>query len=81
VWDTLKLTNRIVGPMCRVRASLRRINEGQEDWRPISFREGDFWREIADELNLVMQRLQEARDEASSKTTGHEQGQPEQAGV
>ncbi len=64
IWDTLKLTNRIVGPMWRVRATLRKMNAGDEPIAPIHFREGDFWGDMADELNVLISRLQEIPDDS-----------------
>jgi hypothetical protein len=59
VWDSIKLTNRIVGPMVRLRATLRQFNAGEEVRLPLRFREGDFWHDLADEVNRLVQRSQE----------------------
>ena len=40
IWDTIKLTNRIVGPMCRVRSTLRRINDGERGLPPFASAKG-----------------------------------------
>jgi hypothetical protein len=50
VWDTLKLSNRFAGPIVRVRRALAAIAEGQPP-KDIEFREGDFWKSLATDLN------------------------------
>jgi hypothetical protein len=62
IWDTLKLTNRIVGPICRLRTTIRRINRGEEP-APIQFRDGDFWQDLAADLNALTERLRQAERE------------------
>jgi hypothetical protein len=56
--DLLRLSHRWVGPVFRLRASLQALNRG-ETVKPIAFRDGDFWQELAGEFN-------EAADELSS---------------
>ena len=50
VWDALKLSNRFAGPIVRVRRALDQIASGASP-RPIEFREGDFWKSLAKDLN------------------------------
>ena len=56
VWDTVKLSNRFAGPMYRFRSALRHAAAG-EHVAPVNFREGDFWKEVAKDLNIVLERL------------------------
>lgn len=79
VWDTIKLTNRIVGPMCRVRSTLHRANAGDRQMQPLEFRSGDFWGDLADELNTTVKRLQDATKESSPESLGEQE--PERAAV
>ncbi len=58
VWDTIKLTNRIVGPIHRLRMTLRQVNAGVPQTAPLHFRAGDFWADLADELNPIIERIQ-----------------------
>lgn len=57
VYDTIKLSNRFVGPIVRLRRSIRSLADG--DTVPeLRFREGDFWRELSDDFNRVASRLE-----------------------
>jgi hypothetical protein len=55
VIDVVRLSNRFVGPMLRLRRSIRELARG-DDVPPLEFREGDFWPEIADEFNALRAR-------------------------
>lgn len=58
VYDTVKLSNRFVGPIVRLRRSIRSLADG--DAVPtLRFREGDFWRELSDDFNRVAARLEQ----------------------
>jgi hypothetical protein len=50
--DVLITSNRFVGPVYRMRRSMRALAAG-EHVQPIKFRDGDFWREVADEFNAL----------------------------
>lgn len=52
----MRLTNRFAGPIVRLRKALRSIANG-EDITELKLRSGDYWFEMADEFNSVMQRL------------------------
>ena len=52
--------DRFAGPLFRLRGAMRRLAEG-ESIEQINFREGDFWREFAEDFNQVAQKLEEAR--------------------
>ena len=52
LFDALKLTHRIAGPVYRARVQLRSLADGK-DVKPMHFREEDFWQEMADEINRV----------------------------
>ena len=49
VYDIVQMSNRFCGPLFRLRRSIRALARG-EHVQPISFRDGDFWPEIAQEL-------------------------------
>ncbi|HVA46977.1 MAG TPA: hypothetical protein VNH11_11470 [Pirellulales bacterium] len=59
IYDFLQLSNRLVGPLVRLRRGMRALGEGRHV-EPIKFRDGDFWREFADEFNAVARRVHEA---------------------
>jgi hypothetical protein len=68
-WDLLKLTNRFAGPVYRVRVTLECLARG-ETIRPVKFRDGDFWVDLAPLLNLValeLGQLQESQTPAPAE--------------
>lgn len=56
VMDTVKLSNRFTGPIYRLRHVARQLSEGECPER-LTFRGGDFWRGLADDMNLVIDRV------------------------
>jgi hypothetical protein len=58
--DFLRLSHRWVGPIFRLRASLQALNRG-ETVKPIAFRDGDFWQDLAGEFNQAAKELQRLR--------------------
>lgn len=69
IWETIKFSNRFVGPMYRLHRTIRDINGGAP-FRPIHFRENDFWHDVADDFNTMMKRLteQDAGESVSKKS-------------
>ena len=60
--DTIRFSNRFVGPIARMRRHLREIGEtGTTD--ECKFRGDDFWSEMAGELNAVTERVDSQREE------------------
>ena len=55
VWDTLKLTNRFAGPILRLRGALSDASRGVPI-EPLRFRTNDYWQEIAQNFNIVMDK-------------------------
>jgi hypothetical protein len=55
--DIVRLSNRFVGPLLRLRRSLRAVGRG-EHVEPIEFRNDDFWQDLADEFNVMLARVQ-----------------------
>jgi hypothetical protein len=58
--DVVRLSNRFVGPLNRLRQSMRALAQG-EDVEPIRFRKADFWQTFADEFNAIAARVQAGR--------------------
>jgi hypothetical protein len=54
--DIIVLSNSFVGPMTRLRGALHGLAHGVET-RPIRFRKGDFWKEVAADFNLVLEKV------------------------
>ncbi len=55
-YDSFKLTNRFAGPIYRLQQTFRSQAQG-EPFRPIKFRDGDYWQDVADDFNAMMARL------------------------
>ena len=68
--DSFRLSNRFAGPIGRVRHALHELAEGKP-FVPIELRKGDFWPEIAQELNAAVERVtrKEAVEEDSLETS------------
>lgn len=63
--DTVRFSNRFVGPVARLRRSLRELaNDGEV--RPLKFRGNDFWAEAADEFNAIARKYTEMKEELQS---------------
>jgi hypothetical protein len=59
LFDTLRLTSRFAGPALRVRAALSDAAQGRPV-RPLQFRQDDFWQEMAESFNLLIEKKEEA---------------------
>ncbi len=77
--DVVTTSNRFVGPLFRMRRSMRELASGQEV-EPIHFREKDFWKEVANEFNLVLAYVDELKTElAEARAKLDEAGELETA--
>ncbi len=56
VLDTVKLSHRFAGPIFSLRRSMRDVAEGKEP-RKLKFRGNDFWHDLADEYNAMIDKL------------------------
>lgn len=61
IYDTIKLSHRMVGPMVSFRAGLKKLAKG-DDYTPVKFRDGDHWAGIAADLNSLADELHELRE-------------------
>ena len=52
LFDALRMSHRIAGPILRVRRQLVQINSG-EPYSELHFRGSDFWQEMADQVNSL----------------------------
>ncbi len=57
VIDSLRMSNRFVGPLLRLRRSMRELTRG-EHVEPLGFRDDDFWHDFAVEFNELAARVQ-----------------------
>jgi hypothetical protein len=69
--DIIRISNRFVGPLLRLRRSMRALARG-EYVEPIEFRGNDFWHEFADEFNAVRARILQLSAENESKIEDEE---------
>jgi len=71
LYDLVKLSHRFAGPITRLRNEMRRAARG-ERVKPVHFRENDFWQEVADEFNALIERIEkpvEGRDSNSDENS------------
>ncbi len=59
--DTIRFSNRFVGPIARVRRHLRQLGEGNTE--RCKFRNNDFWSELAEEYNVVAEKVERLQEE------------------
>ncbi len=60
VYDMLKATNRIAGPIYRLRNEMKKLASGQEI-RPLRFRDGDHWSDLAEDFNELAEQISAER--------------------
>ena len=60
IYDSVKLSNRFVGPMVSFRRAIRGLANGEEI-AELNFRRGDFWKDITVDFNKISQELQQLR--------------------
>jgi hypothetical protein len=53
-YDAIKLSHRFAGPVLRLRKAFQTLLRG-EAVEKLTFREGDFWKELADEFNALVE--------------------------
>jgi hypothetical protein len=56
ILDTIRLSHRFVGPIYRLRHTIRKIAQGDTPPR-LKFRDFDFWQGMAQDFNLMVDRL------------------------
>jgi hypothetical protein len=55
--DVVRYSNRFVGPVLRLKRSMRQLAHGEEV-ELLEFRNADFWQEVAVDFNAIRNRLQ-----------------------
>jgi methyl-accepting chemotaxis protein len=72
VIDLIRMSNRVVGPMVRLRRAMRALAAG-EVVKPIEFRTGDYFQEFSDQFNLLLMRTSAmeaaARGDSATEST------------
>lgn len=59
--DTIRFSNRFVGPIGRLRRHLRELPKGKSE--PCKFRDNDFWNQMAGEFNEVAELVHSQKAE------------------
>jgi methyl-accepting chemotaxis protein len=57
VVDVIKLSHRFAGPIFRLRRVVRDLAEGKS-YEPLKFRDFDYWQALAEDFNVMVERLQ-----------------------
>ena len=57
VYEAIKLSHRFAGPMVSFRRALHGLGNG-ESVTPVHFRENDYWKDLAESLNCVIERIE-----------------------
>ncbi len=65
--DTIRFSNRFVGPIARLRRHLRQLGSG--DTEQCKFRESDYWAEMAGEFNEVASLVDSQRNQIETQET------------
>ena len=73
--DTIRFSNRVVGPVARLRRYMRELAAG-ESVNSLAFRDNDFWADVADEFNAVARLVQDQADEIESLREKLADGRP-----
>ncbi len=74
--DVVRQSNRFTGPMVRLRRSMHDLARGRRV-EAITFRENDFWREFAEEFNVLAERARQS----SAAAEGRPQEEPAVVGA
>ncbi len=61
IYDLLTVTNRLAGPIFRLRREMNRLAQGNS-LEPLAFREGDYWQEVAGSFNQIRDELLALRE-------------------
>ena len=59
-WDTVRLSHRFAGPVLRLHRMMKELAIGNDPGE-LRFRDGDFWNELAEQLNGIRAALLHAR--------------------
>ena len=65
LYDLAKHTNRFAGPIFRLQRSMKEIAAGNPV-RPLAFRDGDYWQDLAENFNQIVTRLEAAEKQQNS---------------
>ena len=63
IFDSIKLSHRFAGPVYSLRRAIRDIAQGKPA-RKLKFRRHDFWHDVAEDYNAMLQRLELINEDA-----------------
>ena len=63
IYDSVKLSHRFAGPIYKLRGVLKQMADGK-DIEPMSFRKGDYWFNLAEDVNRIAERLRQSEKES-----------------
>lgn len=75
VIDTIKLSHRFAGPIYRLRQTIRSLAHGEE-YRPLKFRDFDFWQGLALDFNKMVTRLTSSGAVPDATAENHADAEP-----
>ncbi len=58
VYDAIRVSHRFAGPVYRLRQVIRSLAEGTQPTQ-VEFRDNDLWKDMADDLNRVIERVRQ----------------------
>ncbi|MEL7496506.1 MAG: hypothetical protein AAFN77_02780 [Planctomycetota bacterium] len=65
IYDMLRATNRIAGPIYRLRGQMAKLRSGEQVGK-LKFRDGDAFQELADDFNELVAYVESMRDQDES---------------
>lgn len=65
IYDRLKTTNRLAGPITRLHADMKKLNDGHS-LPALRFRDGDHWAGLAQDFNALAEEINRERLAADS---------------
>ena len=68
VFDTIRMSHRFAGPVYRLRQVIHNLASGEKAER-VELRDNDFWKEIAADVNRLVDRLSDSHGKTEEPTT------------
>ena len=68
VYDIMKTSNRVAGPIVRLRNEMEKLANG-ETVKKLRFRDGDHWTQLAQDFNVLAAQVMKERKAAGIETT------------
>lgn len=78
LFDMLRFTHRVVGPMIRLRSALEALGRG-EKVQPLQFRSKDHWHELAEGFNRALERVRDLEEQLQRQQPEGDADEPAEA--